>query len=274
MEAAVVERRQAVVARLADLRRDGRLSPATVRAAASSLGVHHRTVWRWLAAGEYAPEHRESRALTDEAIEAIYQAGGRPTVAWRALRERGAVVPSHPVFCRAVRRDLSPAELAYAREGEHGRRRYEVYRRWEPRARNEVWEADHAQSDVEVLPLRGVRRVRQWLTVVGFSRLVMGWALSLQPTSAEVLAVLREAIVLDPDRGPWGAVPQLVRSDGGREFLACAVSRAAAEVRFAALPTASYWPYQKGKLERLQCATAPCCIPGIAGRNSKEGSWV
>ncbi len=85
----------------------------------------------------------------------------------------------------------------------------------------------------------------------GFSRLVMGWALSLQPTSAEVLVAIREAIVIDPDRGPWGGVPQLIRFDGGREFLARAVARAAAELGCAALPAAPYSPHQKGKIERL-----------------------
>jgi len=44
--------------------------------------------------------------------------------------------------------------------------------------------------------------VRPWLTVIedGFARLVMGWALSLQPTSAEVLVAIREWIVIDPKR--------------------------------------------------------------------------
>ena len=65
--------------------------------------------------------------------------------------------------------------------------------------------------------MRGSRLVRPWLTVIedGFSRLVMGWALSLYPTSAEVLVAIREAIVIDPERGPWGGVPQLIRFDGG-----------------------------------------------------------
>ena len=174
-------------------------------------------------------------------------------MAWRLLRQDGASVPSQSTFCAALERDISPAERAYARHGEDGRRRYEVYRRWEPAARNEVWEADHAQLDIHVLPLRGQRLARPWLTVIedAFSRLIMGWALSLQPTSAEVLAAMREAIVVDPRRGPWGGVPQLIRFDGGREFLAHAVTRAAAEVGCAALPTAAYSPHQKGKIERL-----------------------
>jgi putative transposase len=191
--------------------------------------------------------------MTPDAIEALYRACGRPTIAWRMPRSDDADVPSHPVFCRAVRRDLSQAERAYARAGEDGRRRFEVYRRWDPSARNEVWESDHAELDVEVLPLRGQRLVRPWLTVIedAFSRVVMGWALSLHPTSAEVLAALREAIVIDDERGPWGGVPQLIRFDGGREFLAAAVTRAAGELGCTALPTAPYSPYQKGKIERL-----------------------
>ncbi len=73
MRADVVERRQAVVVRLADLRRDGRLTAESVRAAAASLGVHPRTVWRWVAAGRYEPARRERGRLTDEAVEAFYR---------------------------------------------------------------------------------------------------------------------------------------------------------------------------------------------------------
>jgi putative transposase len=246
MQANVIERRQAVVERLLVLRGGGRLHTAAVRVAAESLGVSERSVRRWLSTGGYAPRSRTGWRPTPEAIEAYYRTGGRPTAAWRLLREQRVEVPSHTAFCRALERDLPPAERAYAREGEDGRRRYSVYRRWEPSARNEVWEADHQQLDINVLPLRGSRLLRPWLTVIedGFSRLVMGWALSLQPTSAEVLVAIREGIVIEPARGPWGGVPQLIRFDGGRDFLARAVTRAAAELGCAALPTVPYSPYQ------------------------------
>jgi putative transposase len=253
MRAEVVERRQAVVARLLALRAGGRLHREIVRAAAESLSVTERSVWGWLAAGAYDPAWRIGWRTTDEAIEAFYRSGGRPTAAWHLLREEGVPVPSLTAFCRALTRDVSPAERAYARHGENGRRRYSVYRRWEPAARNEVWETDHAELDINVVPLRGKRLVRPWLTVIedGFSRLVMGWALSLYPTSAEVLVAIREGIVIDLERGPWGGVPQLIRFDGGREFLAGAVKRAAGELGCAALPTAGYSPHHKGKIERL-----------------------
>ena len=278
MRAEVVERRQAVVSRLHALRESGRLQGHAVRAAADSLGVTERSVWRWLAAGAYDPSWRTGWRTTPEAIEALYRTGGRPTAAWRLLRDEGVAVPSRTAFCRALERDMSPAERAYARHGEEGRRRYSVYRRWEPQARNEVWETDHAELDVNVLPVRGRRLVRPWLTVIedGFSRLVMGWALSLYPTTAEVLVAIREGIVIDPERGPWGGVPQLIRFDGGKEFLAHAVKRAAGELGCAALPTAPYSPHQKGKIERLHrtigeglIATLPHYTGGARRANGK-----
>jgi putative transposase len=196
----------------------------------------------------YDPAWRIGWRVTDEAIEALYRAGGRADRSWRLLRGEGVPVPSHTAFCRALERDVSPAERAYAWHGEDGRRRYSVYRRWDPTARNEVWESDHQELQIKVLPLRGKRLVRPWLTVIedGFSRLVMGWVLSLYPSSAEVLVAIREAIVIDPERGPWGGVPQLIRFDGGKEFLANPVKRAAGELGCAALPTAPYSPHQKG----------------------------
>src|SRR5437764_777402 len=93
MRAEVVERRQAVVSRLVALRADGRLQSQVVRAAAESLGVTERTVWRWLAAGSYEPRWRIGWRTTEEAVEAFYRTGGRPTAAWRLLRDEGVEVP-------------------------------------------------------------------------------------------------------------------------------------------------------------------------------------
>jgi putative transposase len=253
MQAEIVERRQAVVRRLLALRAKGKLRTVSVEAAAASLGVDARSVWRWLADGGYEPRGRPGWQLSPAAIEAFYRTGGRPTATWQLLRDQGEDVPSHPTFCRALKRDLSPSERAYARSGENGRRRYLVYRQWEPDARNDVWEADHAQLDIRVLPLRGKRLVRPWMTVMqdAYSRLIMGWTLSLHPTSAEVPVAIREGIAIDPARSPWGGIPRLIRFDGGLEFLAGAVTRAAGELGCAALPAVPYSPHQKGKIERL-----------------------
>lgn len=183
MRAEVVERRRAIVARLLELKAKKQLNTATVEVAARSAGVSVRSVWRWLANGEYHPGKRDGWKMTPEAIEVLYMTGGRPIQARRILRDHGVDVPAKSQFCDAVNRDISRAELAYMQTGEEGRRRYSVYRRWEPRDRNEVWETDHAMLDIEILPPRGVRLVRPWITEIidGYSRVIMGWVLSLQP---------------------------------------------------------------------------------------------
>jgi putative transposase len=249
----LVERRNSAVQRLLVLKQEGRLPQGAIRLAAVSLGVSERSLHRWMAAGGYSPKTREPWSLTPKAVQAYFMSGGVPSRAHSMLREAGVPVRSESVYRRAIKRELSAADRGYARDGEEGWRRNSIYLTWDPEARNEVWEADHAQLDIHVVPLRGSRLQSPWMTVIedGFSRLIMGWALSLYPSSAEVLAALREAIVIDHERGPWGGVPHVVRFDGGRDFLANAVTRAAAEVGFLVSKTAPYSPYQKGKVERL-----------------------
>jgi putative transposase len=86
----------------------------------------------------------------------------------------------------------------------------------------------------------------------GYSRVLMGWTLSeSQPNVGHVLTVIEKAIYVDPSRGPWGGVPDLIQFDGGKEFLADAVTKAAGELGCAALPTLPYSPHHKGKIERM-----------------------
>jgi putative transposase len=84
-----------------------------------------------------------------------------------------------------------------------------------------------------------------------YSRLVMGWAISLYPSSATALTALRMGLVIDPERGPFGGVPTLLRWDNGLEFAATALTRAAAALGCVVSPTPPYTPHLKGKIERL-----------------------
>ncbi|MGO9900693.1 MAG: hypothetical protein ACLP0J_13605 [Solirubrobacteraceae bacterium] len=70
-----------------------------------------------------------------------------------------------------------------------------VYLRHVARFRGECYEADHKQLSIEVLAPRAQRPRRPWVTLFEdqFSRLIVGWAISLRPTQAEVLAALRMA---------------------------------------------------------------------------------
>jgi putative transposase len=259
------EVRGAVVGRLSTFQAQGRQITEMVRFVAQSLAVGERTVWRWLEEGPPGSREDEAWKLNAAAVRALYNSGARRKRAWQQLQEDGVDVPSYPTFCRAVKRDLSRAELAYMSAGEAGRRRYSVYRRWEPEDRNDVWEADHAQLDLLVSVPRWRDPVRPWLTVLidGYSRVLMGWVLSVQPSTREVLTAIREGIFVDEARGPWGGVPDLIRFDGGREFLAEAVTQSANRLGFAGLPTAPYSPHKKGKVERLHQTIGEGLVAGL-----------
>jgi len=161
-------------------------------------------------------------------------------------------VPPLRTLQRAFAGQLTAAERAAAVEGAEGRRRHEVYLRWEPVCRNARWEADHKELPVLVTPPRGRRPVKPWVTAFldCYSRLIMGWALSLRPDSATVLAAMRRALVVDPERGSFGGVPRVLVPDGGLEFATTALARVCATLGTTFAPTDAYAPYQKGKLER------------------------
>ena len=172
-------------------------------------------------------------------------------------RERvaaGAVMPSLQTLYEAFARALTPAERAAVADEVEGRRRHEVYLRWVPAARNALWEADHVEIPVLVVPPPPARKpCKPWATlfVDGFSRLLMGWALSLQPTAAVVLAALRQGIVVDPERDPFGGLPERLRPDNGLEFAAKAIERSCAALGIELDPATPYQGYSKGKVERV-----------------------
>jgi putative transposase len=78
----------------------------------------------------------------------------------------------------------------------------------------------------------------------------MGWALSLRPNSATVLATFRRGLVADPARGSFGGVPVSLVPDRGLEFATTALKRVCGVLGVALEPTDAYAPHQKGKLER------------------------
>lgn len=246
------DRRDAIVRRLVGLREAGALRSEHVRLAARSAGVTERTIWRWLAGGELKRRSRRSAVLTDLEREWLLATRGNVAAAHRALVEAGAQVGSLTAFRRRLARDMTPGQRAYARDGVEGSRARDVYLRWEPEHRAQLYEADHKQLAIEVLAPRAQRPQRPWVTLIidGYSRVIVGWALSLQPTQAEVLTALRAAVTADPDRC-FGGIPDVLRVDGGLEFAARSIEDACAALAVLVNRTQPYSPWQKGKIERL-----------------------
>lgn len=243
-----------LVERLRRQRAEGQVSSGDVRAVAVALEVSERTVWRWLTGPDVAAvgTERARYELTEADRDEYADWRGNIKGLWRARQARGEQVPPLRTLQRAFARELTASERAAVVDGVEGRRRHEVYLRWEPVARNMRWEADHKELPVQVTPPRGTRPVKPWVTLFidCYSRLIMGWALSLRPDSAVVLAALRRGLVIDPERGPFGGVPQMLVPDGGLEFATAALERVCGVLGTTLAPTEAYAPHQKGKVER------------------------
>ncbi len=258
-----------LVSRLRGLRAAGDLTTAHVRQAAESAEVTERTVWRWMGQGVPGTSGRHAYRLTEADRDALATASGSVTAAWRIQRSAGEAVPLLRTYQRAFARELLPIERAAAADGVQGQRRHTVYLRWEAEHRNQRWEADHVELPVLVLPPRARRPRAPWVTLFldAYSRLVMGWALSMAPSAATVLAALHIGIVVDPERGPFGGVPAMLRPDRGLEFAAHAISQAAGAIGMLVLPAPARRPHLKGKIERLGRIIAQdflCTLPFYA----------
>jgi putative transposase len=244
--------RATLVARLRDKQAGGAAISADVRRAAAALAVAESTVWRWLSTSEDSSPSRRGYELTEADRDAYVDWCGNVAALRRDRITRGEPVPSLRTLQRAFAEQMSPGDRAAAVEGAEGRRRHQVYLRWEATARNARWDADHKELPVLVTPPRGIRACKPWVTLFldCYSRLIMGWALSLYPNSATVLAALRRGLVVDPDRGPFGGVPVALVPDNGLEFATTALAKVCATVGIELEPTDSYAPHHKGKLER------------------------
>jgi len=97
----------------------------------------------------------------------------------------------------------------------------------------------------------------------GFSRLIMGWAISMYPSSATVLAALRSAITIDPECGPFGGVPEALRWDNGLEFAAEALQTAGAVLGCKVAKMPAYTPHLRGKIERSHRTIQDSFVAGL-----------
>lgn len=238
---------------------------AAVTAVAAEAGVSERTLWRWLTRSEAAaPEAAWRPSHEDLVTYALWCANA--SAAWRERREAGADVPALRTFQEGIAAALTPGQRAGLRAGERERREYDAYLRWEPEARNDLWEADHKQLDIEVRAQGFERPVRPWLTlfVEAYSRLVPGWALSVTPHSGPILAAFGSAVAVTPSKA-WGGVPVRLRVDRGADFLCNALKDACGRLGVVLDPAPPYSPFRKGKVERAGKSVERALLPPLPG---------
>ena len=256
--------RRLVVAQLRAGGVEDGLRSARVRQAAAAAGVSERTMWRWLSQDPPSERSPGGYRLTAEDLDAYVAQRANAAAVWRD-RHRDEAGPSMRTLQRAFAAELRPGDRAAVVEGAEGRRRHQVYLRWEASRRNEIWEADHKELEVLVRAPRCQRAQKPWVTLFldAYSRLIMGWAITLYPSGASVLAALGKGIRLDPERGPFGGVPSVLRPDNGLEFAAGALSSAAGVLGSTLVPTVAYSPHLKGKLERANRTVTQELVSGL-----------
>jgi putative transposase len=199
----------------------------------------------------------------------VVLAAGVPVPQFLVLGWAGAIAVSCRTLQESYVREMTPAERSGWSRGEDARRATQVYLRRPPVGRNHTWEMDHKLLPILVRPPRGPS-VRPWLTsaIDDGTRALVGWAIALTPHTGTVLTAIRMGMVLDPARGPFGAVPELVRIDRGLEFAATAVTDALAALSVQTDRLPAFQPHRKGKIERVHRSieqTLLCGLPGFTG---------
>jgi putative transposase len=251
------EARMFLLERLREFKvRGERIPCALVAQIAKWVGRSERTVWRWVGEAERASDagRRLDRRyrLTDRDRELFYALRGNVTEVWRQAHKEAGLI-SRPTLYRAFMGQMSRQERAYAVSGSDGQRRHTLSLRWEPEHRNALWEADHKEIPVMVIPPRGSKLIRPWVTLFedGRTRALMGYAVNEVQTAADVHAALRQSIEVVPARGPFGGRPNAIRWDNGKEFLTNSIGDVCARLGILAMPADPYQPQQKGKIERF-----------------------
>ncbi|GCD40377.1 Mu transposase C-terminal domain-containing protein [Streptomyces paromomycinus] len=241
----------------------GELTTAHVRLVAQTLDLHIRTVWKRLADAKAngtaeRPGRTRFEITEDLRVQLAYHRGNIKSL-YEALRaeaeEDGGTAPSLATLYRAIRRDLSPGDLAGLRQGMPASRGHDPHLRRAPACRNEEWEGDHKQVPVWVLA--GDRLLKPWVTwfIVCSTAMTMGWALTPHyPHRGSILAALRSALLCDDTHGPAGGLPQRLRIDRGRDFLARAVQEALGAFAVDVYVLPPYTPHLKGSIENLNHA--------------------
>jgi putative transposase len=257
--------------------RTGRLAAGSIMQACHALrGEDGRplprgTLLRWLRSGLPRERRASTRFTLDEhARGAIAEASGSRALAYEWLvHEHGTdSLPSLRTFQRAFNRDLTAAERDTLLEGVRGQRRHRAWLAMEVEHRNHIWQADHKQLNVSVLAPSESDTPRQpWLTYFldGYSRAIMGWAISLQPNQSIVLAAFRQAVLENPERGPFSGRPRILYIDHGLEFLADAIIECCTVIGTRGVVLPPYSPQQKGKIERAHRTIITRFLQGLPG---------
>jgi transposase InsO family protein len=188
-----------LIQRIAKIREgEGEVPAEMMRFLADAAHVSMRTAYRWVQRGTRQTTPRSRTELTPELRSLYFQLNGSVHAVLRHCRENGIACPRRSTLQTIFNRDLTAADRAYAKKGEHARRANSMYLKKEYGHRNAVWETDHTELAVYVIPPWGNGKpVKAWLTTFmdAKSRAIPGVSISVRPTAGDVVASFRSAVM-------------------------------------------------------------------------------
>lgn len=131
---------------------------------------------------------------------------------------------------------------------------FDLVHRREATKPNAIWQADHAQLDIQLVCGDG-STARPWLTVVidDYSRAIAGYYLGFEPPSS-----LRTSLALR--QGMWRkgephwhicGIPEVLYTDNGSDFTSLHIEQVAAELKMRLVFSTPGKPQGRGRIERF-----------------------
>lgn len=224
--------------------------------AGQRVGRTPRTIRRWLAAAD--TETEGAFCIEDHHLEAIASHNGNVTKAHADLVRAGHDVPSYTTFWRAWRQQPTGLQ-AFLRHGADAMKAKWLYAPYTAPSRNSVWQADHFELPVDVIPDNcETTTCKPWLTMFqdDKTRMIMSFDIvavpGRRPDAAMVSACIVAAISPHDVGGTTvGGIPGSTRWDQAKEFGAGMVTQLALRVGFDAHMVPPYSGHLKGKVERV-----------------------
>lgn len=200
----------------------------------------------------------------------------KPRLPVQAIQRKIAVIaghqqvaaPTYSVVYDIIRR-LDPALLTLAHAGNRAyREKYELIHRREAAAPNELWQADHALLDLQLLNAKG-EPARPWLTVIidDYSRAVAGYCLSFDaPCAVRTALALRQA-VWRKDNPAWQicGIPEALYADNGSDFTSEHIEQACISLKIRMVHSLPGRPQGRGRIERLFLTITQELLTGLPG---------
>lgn len=163
-------------------------------------------------------------------------------------------IPSYGVV-RNIVLEIPSSLKTLAHEGPKAyKQEFGLLHRFEADRPNEIWQADHAKLDINVLD-SNKRAVKPWLTVIidDYSRAIPGYFIGIDtPNSVRIALALRQAIWTKEEEN-WTicGIPEKFYSDNGSDFVSKHIDQVAIDLKIETLQTEPNDPQGKGKCERF-----------------------